>query len=63
MAVCPFRDEELTCFEPDGTIGGVPGLEVMNNLLDYFTDREKYERCAVIRDRIAEYHKRWPQLN
>lgn len=58
-----FRDEGLTCLEHDGSIGGKPGLEVFNKLLNYFIYEEKYERCAVIRNRIAEYHKEWPQLS
>ena len=53
-----FRDEGLSCLENDGTIGGRPGLDVMNEVLNYFLGKERYERCAVIHDRIAEYHLR-----
>ena len=41
----------------DGTVGGKPGLEVMNLVLDYFIGQERYQRCAVMRDRIAEYQR------
>ena len=52
-----FRDEGLSCLEKDGTIGGRPGLEVMNRLLNYFLSKERYERCAVMHDRIAEHQQ------
>ena len=50
-----FRDEGLSCIEHDGTIGGKPDLEVMNMVLNYFLGREQYERCEVMRSRIAEF--------
>ena len=53
-----FRDEGLSCLENDGTIGGQQGLEVMKKVLNYFIGKEHYERCAVISDRIDEYHQR-----
>jgi hypothetical protein len=55
-----FREEGLACLEPDGTIEGKPGLEVMNMVLHYFIDNERYERCVVMRDRMAEYCKKMP---
>ena len=53
-----FRDEGLSCLEKNGTIGGKPRIEVMNKVLNYFLGKERYEHCAVMRDRITEYHQR-----
>ena len=50
-----FRDEGLSCLEDDGTVGGKPVLDVMNNVLNYLLGKEQYERCAVMRNRIREY--------
>jgi hypothetical protein len=31
--------------------------EVMNMVLDYFIEQERYEPCEVMRKRIAEYYQ------
>ncbi len=53
-----FRDEGLSCLEKDGTIGDKPGLDVMNKVLNYFLGKERYDRCAIMRYRMVEYHQR-----
>jgi protein-arginine kinase activator protein McsA len=45
-----FTDHELRLFIKDKTI------QELNDLLELFLKKEKYEFCAVIRDRLEELY-------
>lgn len=49
-------------FEEDGTImGGGSGRDSLNDMLGYYLEREKYEYCAIIRQRLETYNRLWPE--
>lgn len=62
IAMKIFIDNDVdVVFLEDGTImGGDSGRDSLNEMLQYYLEREQYEYCAILRDRLETYNRLWP---
>lgn len=48
-------------FEEDGSImGGGSGRDSLNDIMEYYLEKEKYEYCAILKERLEAYDRQWP---
>ena len=45
-----LQNKGMACFDEDGYMDEVWGADIITPVLEYYLEREYYDRCAVLRD-------------
>jgi hypothetical protein len=51
----PLQNKGMACFDINGYMENVWGGDVISIVLEYYLEREWYDRCAVLRDLQNEF--------
>ncbi len=55
-----MKYDVLEIYEDDGTVAGKSGWDDLQEMLQYYLEREEYRYCAVIKKKIKRYERMWP---